>query len=123
MTRKRQTMELVFNPTRKVTTAELFITCEPPLEFTVKVSIPRSLRLLMSEFSRGDYGDMEQAKQIIARSFVSVTQNGQTYPLDSPEAAEALRVAIGDDAILAVAGGFVDNHYTFFTRDRTDSES
>jgi len=119
--RKAISMDLVFNPTRKITTGEMYITCDPQLEFVVKVSVTRPTRLLMAGFARGDYTDLALAEQVIEKTFVSVAQNGHSYPLDSKEAVEALRESTGDDFILALAGGFVDNHYSFFTKDTTDS--
>lgn len=116
-------MELVFNPTRRITTAEMFITCEPALEFEARVSVSRPTRRLMAQFVESEYGDTGLAEQIIGAVFVSVAQNGSRYPLDTPGAIEELREATGDDFMLALAGGFVDNHYGFFTRDKADSGS
>ena len=112
-------MELIFNPTRKVNSMELGLTCDP-IEFEVKTGLPLPLRRKMLAFDQADDVDAGLAIEIVGQVVVSYSQNGKAHPFDQ-QTAEATRAAInkqlagaGDDFICALAGGLVVNHYNFF---------
>jgi hypothetical protein len=112
-------VELVYNPTRIVSSAELGLTCDP-IEFEVKTSVLRPVRRQLARFEESNYSDAGLACELAGLVFVAWSQNGQKYPFDR-ETAEALRAQIndqepgaGDEFICALVDGFIGNHYGFF---------
>lgn len=116
--------------TRKVTSGDLKIACNPPLVFEIKTVFPRPVLREAAKWQTDGSSDAGIAATLASRLFVSVSQNGDRYPLGSQEAIEQLRLAIedqvpgsGDDFICSLLEGFINDHYDFFTKELTGSET
>jgi hypothetical protein len=114
-------MDLIFNPTRRVTSADFGLTCDL-IEFEIKTAIPRPVRRLMVQFEQENDSDPAAACDIAGQVIVSWSQDGKSHSFDQATA-EALRAQIneqmagaGDEFICTLVGGLVANHYNFFLR-------
>ena len=115
-------MKLNYQFKRKITSADLFDACQPPLVFEVRTRPSRKWAKLNNDFETGGSTDVDTAKELIAMSFLTVSDGGQAYPLTTVENVDALRKAIenenpgyGDEFLCHVAWGFQANHYTYLT--------
>jgi len=113
-------MKLKYTATRHITTADLLIPADPPIEFEVKSRPSREWAVLFREFEHGNGKDVNQAMKLISLSFITVAQDDEIYPLGSIAAVGDLRDAIevdnpghGDDFICNVAWGFGNHFYTW----------
>lgn len=112
-------MKLKYNPTRTITTADLYNACDPPLVFKVKVRPGRTWAKLDRDFE-GAATEVETAKKLVSMVFLSVSDGENTYPLKTISQVEDLQQAIeelnpggGDEFISAIAWGFSNNHYNY----------
>lgn len=102
--------------TKILTTAELGIACDPPLTFEVKTYLTRETLALLACWD-DDSDNPVLTKQVAARLFVSVQQDGEKFPLDSEAAISGLAQAIGPDGmefVGAMVRGFEALHFGFF---------
>lgn len=113
-------MKLNYSFKRTITTADMFDACNPPLIFEVRTRTPRGWVDLDLEFGEGNHEDVKLAKQMIAGAFLTVSDGGEVYPIQTIEQVEDLHRAIeeinpgyGNDFLCTIAWGFSRNHYTF----------
>lgn len=116
-------LNLTINTTRQVSTAQMRMTCDPPLFFRVRAYFGVEVSQQMVHWQEGGGQDASEAAKILSQVFVAVSQNGDSYPLASLADMLALRETVevanpgeGDQFICALLQNFVSNHYNFFTR-------
>ena len=121
-------MKIIYNPSRKITTGDLFIACDPPMLFEVKSRLSSDWATKHLAWEAGGSEDITIALELVSTGFLAVAQNGERYDLDSIEAATALREAIeggnegeGDTFICDIVSSFAHNHYSFLARNSADS--
>lgn len=121
-------MKLTIHTTRQISSADLRLAIDPPLSFEIRSYISYDLNLRLAEWQNAGRNNASEAAALINQLFVSVGQNGHLYPLNSPEAVNALRETIeatnpgeGDNFLIAMLNGFVINHYNFFSIERNGS--
>lgn len=112
-------MKLKYNPTRTITTADLYNACDPPLIFKVKARPGREWAKLDKDFE-GTKDEIKVAKKLVSMTFLSVSDGENTYPLKTISQVEDLQKAIeglnpggGEEFISAIAWGFSNNHYNY----------
>lgn len=115
-------MDLKVRTTHAITTADLEIYCDPPLEFEAVGRISGQMHNELLAWSQAGY-PAEQTPALAARLFLSVTQDGVRYPLNTPEAAAELRAATGDEFMRNLVEAFWDFEYRFFKQKRPASAS
>ena len=115
-------MELNYTNKRTITTADMFDACDPPLIFEVRTRPPKGWAQIDLDFSESDHTDVELAKQLIAGAFLTVTDGGEIYPIQSVKQVEALQHAIengnpgyGYDFLISIAWGFSINYYNYIS--------
>ena len=113
-------MRITYSPTRTITSSDLFMACDPPITFTVKVKVPPTWARLHRQWEEQGHADLQMTKELIAQSFVTVGQDGDAWPLNTIEAVDELREAIeeqnpnsGDDFLITILDSFAFNHYNF----------
>lgn len=121
-------MKLNYNATRIITTADLFDACDPPLIFEVRSKPGKEWARLDREFDETGNDDIEIAKQLISKSFISVSDSDNAYPIKTISQVEDFRLAIeelnpggGHEFICAIAWGFSVNHYDFLVKNLGNS--
>lgn len=113
-------MLLKAKTTRIVTTDDLELYCDPPLVFEASGRINDKLTAELKEWYQNGY-DPQITLKFIPQLFLSVSQNGETFPIRSQADAEALREALGDGFLLDLVEAFWDYDYRFFTQRRAAS--
>ncbi|MCK5062284.1 hypothetical protein KAR28_07100 [Candidatus Parcubacteria bacterium] len=113
-------IKLKYSIKRTITTADLYDATDPPLVFEVLVRPPRAWAVLHNQFEDGGSSDAELAKELISLAFLTVSDEENTYPLDTIEAANELEAAIevenpgcGKDFSCNIAWAFGRHHYSF----------
>lgn len=113
-------MKIKYNPVRIISTADLFIACDPPIQFEVKVRLTPSWAIKSRDWDDSPDSDIEIAMELMADAFVSVSQDGDIYPLNTVEAVKGLRDSIesdnpeyGNDFIKIIVEMFSSNHFRF----------
>ena len=113
-------MQLQYNNTRWISTADLHIACDPPILFEVRTRLSPEWAQLHLDWEEAGGEDADVACEIVGRAFVHVAQGNEKYPLHNKEGAKVLRDAIekgspgeGDDFICHLALRFAQNHYRF----------
>ncbi len=121
-------MNIVFNPTRTITTADLFIACDPPMTFEVKAQLSTDWVRSHIAWEESGTEDMKTAIDLVSSSFLSVAQDGNKYPLDTIDAVQDLINAIEDNNkgqgnlfVCDILTKFTHNHYSFLTRSSANS--
>lgn len=116
-------LNLTINTTRKVSTAEMRMACDPPLYFQVRAYFGVEISQQMVNWQQAGARDAVGAADILSQVFLSVSQNGDSYSLTTPANVLALREAVeanspgeGDGFLCALLENFVSNHYAFFTK-------
>lgn len=114
-------LKLKINTTRQITSNDLRIACDPPLLFEVRSFIAPDLVDKIADWERAGSKDANIGAALVAQVFVSVTQDGETYPLTSlsdvgalQETIEAASPGQAGGFICAMLEGFTANHYRFF---------
>jgi hypothetical protein len=108
-------MKLSVRTTHILTTDDLRIFCDPPLTFEAIGSIDPHTRIELSAWHDSDY-PAQQAVGFIPKLFLSVAQNGQSYPLTTDEDALALQDALGDKFISRLVNAYWDYEYRYFQK-------
>ena len=113
-------MQIKYNPIRTITTADLFIACDPPITFDVKARLSPAWAIKSREWEESDSPDIDTAIELMSESFVSVAQDNETFPLTSIKAVQSLRDSIeqdnegyGDEFIIHLVEMFSNNHFRF----------
>jgi hypothetical protein len=121
-------MKIIYNPTRTITTGDLFIACDPPMSFEVKSRLSADWATKHLAWEADGSEDITIALDLVSTGFLAVSQNGERYDLNSIEAAEALREAIeggnegeGDTFICDIVSSLAHNHYSFLARNSANS--
>jgi hypothetical protein len=113
-------LKLKVKTTHTVTTDELEMVCDPPLTFEAVGNIGPHLWGELRDWSKGEY-PMEEIVDFIPKLFVSVSQNGDTYPLTTPAQAKALKESVGDEFIADLIESYWNYEFTFFKKKRAAS--
>lgn len=122
-------MKLTYTPYRTVSTADMNITCDPPILFQVKVRLsPEWARMYLAWEEKGaDNSDV--ACKLIGEAFTSVIQGDETYPIEGEKDARELKQAIdesspgeGDGFICHLLYGFASDHFRFLARNSASFE-
>jgi hypothetical protein len=115
-------MKLSYNPKKTITTADLYDATDPPLIFEVLVRPPRPWAILYNQFEQSGSNDLDMAKELISLAFLTVSDGGDKYPLNSFEAVTALQEAIeesnpgyGAEFCCNIAWAFGRNYYNFLS--------
>jgi hypothetical protein len=90
-------MKLNYNSKRTITTADLYDATDPPLIFDVLARPPRSWAVLYNEFEGDGARNLDQAKELISLAFLSVSDGGDIYPLNTMEDVGELETAIEEN--------------------------
>lgn len=113
-------MKLNYNPKRTITTADLYDATDPPLIFEVLTRPPRPWAILYGEFEKDGMRDLDAAKELISLVFVTVSDGGEVYPLNTVKAVTGLQEAIekvnpgyGTQFCLDIAWAFGRHYYSF----------
>lgn len=113
-------MKLNYSSSRTITTADMFDACNPPLIFEVRTRVPRGWASIDLDFSEDGHKNVEMAKQMIAGAFLTVTDGGEIYQIQTIEQVEELQKAIeennpgdSDNFLCSIACGFSSNYYKF----------
>ncbi len=113
-------MKLNYNPRRTITTADLYDATDPPLIFEVLTRPPQSWATLYNAFEKGGMRDLDEAKELISLVFLTVSDGGEVYPLNTIEAVAELQAAIeeinsgcGAQFCCDIAWSFGRNYYSF----------
>lgn len=121
-------MKIIYNPSRTITTGDLFIACDPPMSFEVKSRLTSDWATKHLAWEAAGSEDITIALELVSTGFLAVAQNGERYDLNSIEAAKALREAIegqnegeGNTFICDIVSSFAHNHYSFLARNSADS--
>jgi len=98
----------------------MFDACDPPLTFEVRTRVPRGWASIDLDFSEDGHKNVEMAKQMIAGAFLTVSDGGESYQIQTIEQVEELQKAIeidnpgdGDSFLCSIAWGFSSNYYKF----------
>lgn len=110
-------MNLKAKTIRVVTTDDLELYCNPPLTFEASGRINDKLTAELQQWFKTGY-DPAKTVEFIPQLFMSVSQNGDAYPLTTQADAEALREALGEGFLLDLVEAFWDYDYRFFARKR-----
>lgn len=113
-------MKLAYKPTYKFTSLDIFDAADSdPITYEAHARQSGEWAALYQEWSKSDYEDTDRALDLIGLALVSVSQNGERWPINGREGAEALRAAVeadnpgyGDLFIKHLAIG----HYNFHFR-------
>jgi hypothetical protein len=115
-------MTLNYNPKRTITTADLYDTADPPLIFEVQARPPRAWSILFGKFEKEGALDLETAKELISLAFLTVSDGGEIYPLNTIEAVTDLQAAIeennpgcGIEFVCNIAWAFGRHYYSFLS--------
>jgi len=113
-------MKLKYKNVRTITTADLFDATDPPLIFTVRTRPDREWAKLYKQFEDDGSHDESLARQLIAAVFLTVSDGGETYDIDTVETVTALQDAIevdnpgaGGEFVCNIAWSFGINYYSF----------
>lgn len=114
-------MKLNIATTQTISTDDLEIYCgDTPLIFEAVGNINGALHSDLLAWSQADRPPT-QTVALVPRLFLSVAQNGDTYPLTGPAEAEGLRQAVGDELLADIVEEFWNYRYRFFKRKRIAS--
>lgn len=112
-------MKLKYSPKRTITTAELFDACDPPLTFEVKTKPGHEWAKLDREFDKNGAKDASVAKELISMAFLTVSDGGEIYSIETIDQVEMMGQAIednnpgeGNNFLCAMAWSFGRNYYT-----------
>jgi len=121
-------VNITINITRVLTTADLWMTCDPVVEFEVRTKMTPEWARRIQVWEQETHPGLDEALELIGQSFVSVSQNGERYPLGSREAATELMNAVeasspgnGEQFMIDLLAGFAANHYSFLAKNLTPS--
>lgn len=117
-------MNIKYNKTRIVTTADLGIACDPPIYFEVKANVPSHWARLQLDWEEQGADDIGLAINLVGDAFLMAWQDeSEKYLINSRDQVEALRDAIeesspgeGDNFICHLALTFAREHFRFLAR-------
>ena len=122
MTKGMSMLNLSVKTTHTISTDDLEIYADPPLVFEAVGRINDKLHNDLRAWSNKNH-PIDQTVKFVPRLFLSVSQNGDTYPLTTDADAQALREAVGDDFLHDLVESFWDYDYLFFRRKQLVSAS
>lgn len=115
-------MKLNYNPKRTITTADLYDAADPPLIFEVLARPPRPWAILYNEFEQDGAQNLDWARELISLAFLTVSDGGEVYPLNTIEAVTDLQAAIeegnpgcGVEFCCNIAWSFGRHYYSFLS--------
>ena len=113
-------MRIKYNPTRIISTADLFIACDPPIQFEVKVRLTPEWAIKAREWDESEGEEIETAIELMSEAFLNVSQDSETFPLNTIKAVKGLRDSIekdnpgyGNEFIKTIVEMFSNNHFRF----------
>ena len=111
-------IKLIYNPTYTFTNRDIFDASDSEITYEAWSRQTPDWAKLALEWKEDEGQDVERALELVAMGIVSVSQNGERYPLGGREGAEALRDAIeeqnpgqGDTFIKHLAWGHNSYHF------------
>ena len=113
-------MKLSVRTTHTVTTDDIDVYCDPPLIFEAVGNIDPQTQTRLADWHKANYPP-EQAVAFIPKLFISVSQNGEVYPLTTEADAQALREAVGDTFLSDLVERFWTYELNFFKKKRNGS--
>ncbi len=113
-------LSLTVETTMVVSTDDLELYASPTLVFRTVGRVNDTLHRELAAWASAGY-PAEQTARFIPRLFLSVSQNGQTYPLTTPDDAQALREAVGDEFLANLVESFWDYEFNYFKKKRLAS--
>ena len=113
-------LNLPIRTTMSVTTDDLELYADPPLAFEAIGRVNDTLHRELAAWASAGY-PADTTARFIPRLFLSVSLNGQTYPLTTQDEAQALRDAVGDEWLANLVEGFWDYEYNYFKKKRLAS--
>ena len=122
MTKTQTMLNLSIKTTIVVTTDDLEIYADPPLTFEAIGRVNDTIHRELAAWATAGY-PAEQTARFIPRLFMSVAQNGTSYPLTTAEEAQALRDAVGDEFLANLVESFWDYEYKYFQKKELASVS
>lgn len=111
---------LSIQTTMTLTTDDLEIYADPPLSFEAIGRVNDTLHRELAAWVSAGY-PADQTARFISRLFLSVAQNGQSYPLSTADDAQALRAAVGDEFLANLVESFWDYEFNYFKKKRLAS--
>lgn len=104
--------------TLQVTTDDLEVYVgEEPLRFEAIANIPNGLNTELLEWSKVGY-PANQAVKLVPKLFLSVSQNGTSYPLSTQKEVEAFRAEVGDELTAEIVEGYWEYRFRYFKKKR-----
>jgi hypothetical protein len=115
-------MKLNYTPKRTITTADLYDATDPLLIFEVLTRPPRPWMILYNEFERDGSRNLDWARELISLTFLTVSDGGEVYPLNTIGAVTDLQAAIeennpgcGVEFCCNIAWSFGRYYYSFLS--------
>ncbi len=87
-------MKLNYSHKKTITTADLYDATDPPLAFEVLVRPPREWSIHYAEFEDSGGDNIEMARELLAITFLTVSDGENVYPLNTVEDVTDLQAAI-----------------------------
>ena len=115
-------MKLKVRTTHTVTTDDLEMFCDPPLTFEAIGNIDPHTREGLRVWYQNKY-PTEGALEFVPKMFLSVAQNGTSYPIATEEDAKALQEAVGDKFISHLVRAYWNYEAGYFEQKKTGSEN
>jgi hypothetical protein len=113
-------LKLNYSHKRVITTADLYDATDPPLIFEVLTRPPRVWATIYNDFEKDGAKDPIIARKLISLVFLTVSDEENTYPLNTIEAVAELQAAIeesnpgyGDEFSCNIAWSFGRHYYSF----------
>lgn len=122
MTKEKAMLNLAIKTTFAVSTDDLGVFCDPPLTFQAIGRVNDTLHRELVAWGTAGY-PADQTTRFIPRLFLSVAQNGVSYPLSTADDAQALREAVGDEFLANLVESFWDYEFSYFKKKRLASAS
>ncbi len=113
-------MKLNIQTHHTITTNDLELFCDPPLTFEAVGRIADQTHNALLEWAKNDYPE-EKTLEFLPHLFVSVSQNGETYPLNNDGAAREFREAVGLTFVQDLIEAFWNYEFYYFKKKRLAS--
>jgi len=120
-------VNITINITRVLTTADLWMACDPVIEFEVRSRMPDDWGERALALNR-EQPDISEVLELIGQAFVSISQDGERYPLGTTEAARELMDTVetsspgyGVQFVTDLLLSCVNNHYGYLRKNSTTS--
>lgn len=113
-------MKLKVKTTRTLTTDELEVYCEPVLTFEAVGNVDPQTHDALKTWAQAKY-PADQAVNFVPKLFLSVAENGTSYPLNTEGAARELQAVVGDAFLAELVENFWNYDYFYFQKKQAAS--